>query len=57
MRSSGEATGASVIGSMDVAHTFDDLVEMQQAADEAHAQVLELRDRYGRPTEAPWSQE
>ncbi|MDF2272135.1 hypothetical protein P2Q00_43000 [Streptomyces coacervatus] len=40
-----------------MAHTFDDLVEMQQAADEAHAQVLELRDRYGRPTEAPWSQE
>ena len=38
-------------------HTFDDLVEMQKAADEAHAQVLELRDTYGRPTETPWSQE
>lgn len=33
-------------------HTFDDLVEMQKAADEAHAQVS-----YGRPTETPWSQE
>lgn len=40
-----------------MAHTFDDLVEMQQAADEAHARVLELRDSYGRPTETPWSQE
>ena len=40
-----------------MAHTFDDLVEMQKAADEAHAQVLELRDTYGRPTETPWSQE
>lgn len=45
------------IGSMNVAHTFDDLVEMQKAADEAHAHVLELRDTFGRPTQTPWSAE
>ena len=38
-------------------HTFDDLVQMQRAADEAHGQVLDLRDTYGRPTAGPWSQE
>ncbi|MFE5923188.1 hypothetical protein [Streptomyces sp. NPDC056468] len=38
-------------------HTFDDLVEMQKAADAAHAQVLELRDTFGRPTQTPWSPE
>ncbi|MGW1564828.1 hypothetical protein ACWCQ1_51835 [Streptomyces sp. NPDC002144] len=38
-----------------MAHTFDDLVEMQTAADAARAQVLELRNRFGRPTASPWS--
>ncbi|NUR01574.1 MAG: hypothetical protein HOY79_35110 [Streptomyces sp.] len=37
-----------------MAHTFDDLVEMQRATDDAHGRVLELRDTYGRPTVAPW---
>ncbi|MGW4300397.1 hypothetical protein ACWEHT_11530 [Streptomyces sp. NPDC004646] len=39
-----------------MAHTFDDLVEMQRAADEAHARVLELQDEHGRPTQGGgWS--
>ncbi|MEU9662833.1 hypothetical protein [Streptomyces chartreusis] len=42
---------------MDVTHTFDDLVEMQKAADTAHAQVLELRDTFGRPSQTPWAPE
>ncbi|KMS74297.1 hypothetical protein ACM01_14645 [Streptomyces viridochromogenes] len=37
-----------------MAHTFDGLVEMQKAADEAHGRVLELQDTYGRPTVTPW---
>ncbi|MEU1042409.1 hypothetical protein ACFYP4_21330 [Streptomyces sp. NPDC005551] len=32
-----------------MADTFDELVEKQQVADEAHAKVLELRDRFGAP--------
>ncbi|MFF2852579.1 hypothetical protein ACFVT5_40745 [Streptomyces sp. NPDC058001] len=40
-----------------MAHTFDELVEMQRAANEANAQVRQLRDSYGRPTAAPWSDE
>ncbi|MGW7425868.1 hypothetical protein ACWGJB_38555 [Streptomyces sp. NPDC054813] len=40
-----------------MAHTFDDLVEMQRAADEAHGRVRELKDTYGRPTAHPWSPE
>ena len=31
-------------------------MEKQRAADEAHARVLELRDTYGAPTAAPWSE-
>src|SRR3982751_6191916 len=42
---------------MNVAHTFDDLVEMRRAADEAHGRVRELKDTYGRPTAQPWSPE
>ncbi|MFE2583011.1 hypothetical protein [Streptomyces sp. NPDC059378] len=38
-----------------MARTFDELVEMQRAADEAHSRVLELQDAYGRPTATPWS--
>ncbi|MFH9968533.1 hypothetical protein ACH4PR_45800 [Streptomyces mirabilis] len=40
-----------------MAHTFDELVEMQRAADEAHGRVLELRDTYGRPTATSWTVE
>ncbi|MGV9939904.1 hypothetical protein [Streptomyces sp. NPDC003401] len=39
-----------------MAHTFEELVAKQRAADEAHARVLHLRDTYGAPTTAPWSQ-
>jgi len=39
-----------------VAHTFEELVEKQRAADEAHARVEQLRDAYGAPTTAPWSE-
>ncbi|MFH8802506.1 hypothetical protein ACH4F6_23335 [Streptomyces sp. NPDC017936] len=39
-----------------MAHTFEELVEKQRAADEAHARVLQLRDAYGAPTAAPWSE-
>ncbi|WUE50948.1 hypothetical protein OG545_47875 (plasmid) [Streptomyces europaeiscabiei] len=40
-----------------MAHTFDDLVEMQRAADAAHGRVRELKDAYGRPTVTPWPPE
>ncbi|MDX3576700.1 MULTISPECIES: hypothetical protein [unclassified Streptomyces] len=39
-----------------MAHTFEELVEKQRAADEAHARVEQLRDAYGAPTTAPWSE-
>ncbi|MFJ3310893.1 hypothetical protein ACIPSA_49785 [Streptomyces sp. NPDC086549] len=38
-----------------MAHTFDELVEMQRAADEAHGRVLQLRDTHGLPTATSWS--
>ncbi|MFF4685409.1 hypothetical protein [Streptomyces sp. NPDC001307] len=34
-----------------MAHTFDELVQKQRAADAAHATVEELRDAYGPPAE------
>ncbi|MEV0982699.1 hypothetical protein [Streptomyces sp. NPDC049915] len=40
-----------------MAHTFEDLVDMQRTADEAHARVLELREEYGRPTADAGSEE
>ncbi|HZF92054.1 hypothetical protein [Streptomyces sp.] len=40
-----------------MAHTFEELVEMQRAADEAHAQVLQLRDEYGPPAHTEWTQQ
>ena len=43
------------LGSLPVAHTFEELVEMQRRADEAHAQVLALRDQFGPPSSASWS--
>ncbi|WP_367321378.1 hypothetical protein [Streptomyces sp. HUAS ZL42] len=39
-----------------MAHTFDELVEKQRAANEAHAKVLQLRDTYGAPTATPWTE-
>ncbi|MFD7455908.1 MULTISPECIES: hypothetical protein [unclassified Streptomyces] len=39
-----------------MAHTFDELVEMQRAADQAHNRVEELRAQYGSPTQpGGWS--
>ncbi|MFF5158782.1 hypothetical protein ACFY3N_21620 [Streptomyces sp. NPDC000348] len=38
-----------------MAHTFDELVAKQRAADEAHARVRQLRDAYGPPTRVKWS--
>ncbi|MET7475097.1 hypothetical protein ABZT17_12150 [Streptomyces sp. NPDC005648] len=32
-----------------MAHTFEELVNMQRAADSAHARVLALLDEYGQP--------
>ena len=40
-----------------MAHTFEDLLTMQQAADEAHARVEQLRSEYGPPTATTWSDE
>ncbi|MFH9413973.1 hypothetical protein [Streptomyces rochei] len=40
-----------------MAHTLEELVEMQRAADQAHAQVQQLRDQYGPPTAQPWSEQ
>jgi hypothetical protein len=40
-----------------VAHTFDELVEMQRAADQAHATVEQLRDKYGPPTATAWTEQ
>ncbi|WP_030837147.1 hypothetical protein [Streptomyces sp. NRRL S-475] len=38
-----------------MAHTFDELVEKQRAADEAYARVRHLQDAYGPPTRTKWS--
>ncbi|MFD5860158.1 hypothetical protein [Streptomyces chartreusis] len=38
-----------------MARTFDELVAMQRAADQAHSRVEELRDEYGPPTRTPWT--
>lgn len=38
-----------------MAHTFDELVAKQRAADEAHTRVRQLRDVYGPPTRTKWS--
>jgi hypothetical protein len=40
-----------------VAHTFEELVQMQRTADDAHAKVQQLQDEYGRPTEIEWTDE
>jgi hypothetical protein len=40
-----------------VAQTFEELVQMQHAADEAHTAVEQLTDQYGLPTQTVWSDE
>lgn len=36
----------------------DDLIALQQAADDAHAEVIRLQEEYGRPTqEGGWTDE
>ncbi|MFH8491123.1 hypothetical protein [Streptomyces longisporoflavus] len=40
-----------------MAHTFEELVEMQRLADAAHARAHQLRDQYGPPTAHPWSEQ
>jgi hypothetical protein len=40
-----------------VAHTLDELVEIQRAADQAHNRVEELRSDYGPPTTTPWTEQ
>ncbi|MEV0976568.1 hypothetical protein [Streptomyces sp. NPDC049915] len=40
-----------------MAHTFEDLVNLQRTADEAHAHVLALRNEYGRPAAHEWTEE
>ncbi|WP_405634426.1 hypothetical protein OHB53_09575 [Streptomyces sp. NBC_00056] len=37
-------------------HSFDELVERQQAANAAHREVLRLRDEYGPPTAGGWTE-
>ncbi|MGN9755782.1 hypothetical protein [Streptomyces sp. SD31] len=39
-----------------MARTFDELVAMQRAADQAHSRVEELRDHYGPPAHTPWTE-
>jgi hypothetical protein len=43
--------------SLDVAHTFEELVRMQRAADEAHTAVGQLQDQYGPPAQTVWTDE
>ncbi|WP_261398656.1 hypothetical protein [Streptomyces misionensis] len=40
-----------------MAHTFEELVKMQRAADAARAQVEHLRDTFGPPSTQPWSEQ
>ncbi|MFF7452129.1 MULTISPECIES: hypothetical protein [unclassified Streptomyces] len=40
-----------------MAHTLEELVDMQRSADQAHARVLQLRDEYGRPSDVEWTDE
>lgn len=40
-----------------VATTFEELVEMQRTADDAHAKADQLREMYGPPTVIPWTKQ
>ena len=39
-----------------MAHTFEELVEKQRAAQAARARVQEMRDSLGAPAHEPWSE-
>ncbi|MDX3772478.1 MULTISPECIES: hypothetical protein [unclassified Streptomyces] len=39
-----------------MADTLEELVAMRRATDEAHARVVELRERFGPPATEPWSE-
>ncbi|MET7572857.1 hypothetical protein ABZT04_30785 [Streptomyces sp. NPDC005492] len=39
-----------------MAHTFEELVEKQRAAQEARARVQEMRDTLGSPAHEPWTE-
>jgi predicted DsbA family dithiol-disulfide isomerase len=39
-----------------VAHTFEELVEKQRAAQAARARVQEMRDSLGAPAHEPWTE-
>lgn len=38
-------------------HVFEELVEKQRAADQAHNRVDELREAYGAPAEHKWTKQ
>ncbi|MFJ4980302.1 hypothetical protein ACIP6X_34090 [Streptomyces coeruleorubidus] len=40
-----------------MAQVFEELVQMQRAADEAHTVVEQLQDQHGRPTQTEWTDE
>ncbi|MFE9115861.1 hypothetical protein ACFYN9_40565 [Streptomyces collinus] len=40
-----------------MAHTFEELVQMQHLADEAHTAVEQLQDQYGPPAQTDWTVE
>ncbi|MEU6217720.1 hypothetical protein ABZ845_09395 [Streptomyces sp. NPDC047022] len=40
-----------------MASTFEELVEMQRAANEAQAKASALRELYGPPTVSPWTRQ
>ena len=44
------------MGCLLVAHTFEELVEKQRAADQARARVKEMRDALGAPAHEPWTE-
>ena len=39
-----------------MADTLEELVGMRRATEEAHARVVELRERFGPPATEPWSE-
>jgi len=43
------------LGSLAVSHTFEELVALQRAADEAHTRVEQLRRTYGPPAQERWT--
>jgi predicted DsbA family dithiol-disulfide isomerase len=44
------------MGCVLVAHTFEELVEKQRAAQAARARVQEMRDSLGAPAHEPWTE-